>query len=117
MKLKINNYSFGRMVVGGREFTSDIIIHPDGHIQNNWRRSQGHNLLIEDITIVLDVAPDKLIIGTGARNMMRVSENVLKVCKDREIEVAVCHTAEAVTVFNDAMEESTIVAACFHLTC
>ena len=117
MKLRIDGYSFGRMTVGGRDFTSDLILHPDGRIQDNWWRQQGHNLLPDDITTVLDAAPKKLIIGTGASGMMRVSESVVELCKNRGIEVEVCRTAVAVTKFNEATEASIVVAACFHLTC
>ena len=117
MKLKINEYSFGRMTVGGREFKSDLIIHPDGRIQDDWRRSQGHNLLTDDITAVLNPAPDKLIIGTGSSGMMKVSMGVLELCKNNGIEVEVCHTDESVERFNDAVKAGSVVAACFHLTC
>ncbi len=117
MKLRIDGYSFGRMTVGGMEFTSDLILHPDGHVQDNWWRAQGHSLLPDDITTVLDAAPEKLVIGTGASGMMRVSESVLELCKNRGIEVEVCRTAAAVTRFNEAAEAGTVVAACFHLTC
>lgn len=117
MKLKINGYSFGKMVVGGREFTSDLIIHPDGRIQDNWRRSQGHLLLPDDITAVLDTVPDKLIIGTGSSGMMKVSEAVLELFENRGIEVDVCKTATAIERFNEAVGADTAVAGCFHLTC
>jgi len=100
-----------------REFTSDLILHPDGRIQDNWRRSKGHRLLIEDITTVLDMAPEKLVIGTGAYGMMSVSESVVALCKNRGIAVEVCRTDAAVIRFNEAVEAGTIVAACFHLTC
>ncbi len=78
MKLNIDEYSFGRIVVGGREFTTDLILHPDGRIQNNWRRTQGHSLIPEDIITVFDAAPEKLIIGTGANGRMRVSKSVIE---------------------------------------
>lgn len=117
MKLKINGYLFGKMTVGGRAFTSDLIIHPDGRIQDNWRRSQGHNLLLDDIITVLDTVPDKLVIGTGASGMMNVSGQVLELCKNHDIEVDVYNTAEAVERFNEAVEANLVVAACFHLTC
>ncbi len=81
MKLRIDGYSFGWIAVGGREFTSDLILHPDGRIQDNWRRAQGHTLLPDDITTLLDAAPDKLVIGTGTSGMMRVSESVVELCK------------------------------------
>ncbi len=117
IKLKINGYSFGRMIVGEREFTSDLIIHPDGRIQDNWWRSQGHNILPDDITTVLDVSPEKLVIGTGANGMMKVSESLVELCKSRGIKVEICPTAKAVTGFNEAVVAGTVVAGCFHLTC
>ena len=104
-------------MVGGREFTSDIIIHPGGRIQDNWRRSQGHSLISEDITPVLDVAPEKLVIGTGANGRMKVAESVVELCKNHEIAIEICNTSKAVTRFNKTVEAGITVAACFHLTC
>ena len=117
MKFKIEKYSFGKMIIGENVFTSDLIIHSDGHIQDNWWRVQGHRLQLDDITTALDSVPKKLIIGTGAIGLMRVSENVLNLCKKQKIEVVVCRTAMAVKRYNEATEAGIAVAACFHLTC
>jgi hypothetical protein len=117
MKLKITGYSFGRVIVGERELSTDLIFHTDGRIQDNWRRSKGHNLLPDDIPTVLDTPPEKLVIGTGANGMMKVSETVLELCNSRGIEVEICPTAKAVAQFNEAVETGTVVAGCFHLTC
>ena len=96
---------------------SDLIIHPDGRIQDHWRREHGHNLLSNDISKLLDAIPEKLVIGTGASGMMMVSESLMELCKNRGIDVEICCTAKAVTRFNEAAEAGKIVAACFHLTC
>ncbi len=117
MKLRIDDYSFGMMTIGGKKFTSDLILYPDGRIQDNWRRSKGHSLTLDDITMVLKAAPHKLILGTGASGMMRVSENVVEFCKKHGIELKVCRTSTAVTLFNNSVQADTTVAACFHLTC
>jgi hypothetical protein len=117
MKLRIDGYSFGRMTVGGKEFMSDLILHSDGHIEDNWWRTRGHSLFPDDITTVLDEVPEKLVIGTGASGMMSVSESVVELSKNRGIEVEVCPTAIAVTRFNEAVEAGLVVAGCFHLTC
>jgi len=117
IKLRIDEYSFGRMTIGGKEFTSDLILYPDGHIQDNWWRTQGHNLLPDDIITLLDATPEKLVIGTGVNGMMGVSESVLELCKNRRVEVEVCRTAEAIIKYNEAAESGTVVAACFHLAC
>lgn len=117
MKLRIERYSFGSMTIGGREFTSDLILYPDGRIQDNWFRAQGHSLCPDDIATILDAAPEKLIIGSGASGMMRVPESVLELCRSRGIEVEESRTALAMTKFNEASEAGKVVAACFHLTC
>lgn len=117
MKLRIDEYSFGRMTIGGKEFTSDLLVHQDGRIQDRWWRAQGHRLLPGDIAMVLDAGTEKLVIGTGASGMMSVSESVLELCEKRGIEVEACRTAAAVTRFNEAVEADKAVVACFHLTC
>ena len=117
MKLRINSYSFGRMMVGNREFTSDLIIHQDGRIQDNWWRAQGHNLLPGDITALIDDAPEILVIGTGANGLMRISNDVSELCERHGIKIEACYTPEAVTRFNKAADVGKVVAACFHLTC
>ncbi len=96
---------------------SDLIIHPDGRIQDNWWRAQGHKLFPDDIIPVLDAAPEKLVIGTGDFGLMRVSKSVMELCEKRGIAVEACCTAEAVVRFNRDTEARKTVAACFHLTC
>ena len=117
IELKIDSYSFGKMTIGGKEFTSDLIIYKDGMIKENWWRAQGHYLFTDDITSVIDAAPEMLVIGTGAMGLMKVSEALLNMCERHGIEVKVSRTASAVKQFNNAKKEGKIVAACFHLTC
>jgi hypothetical protein len=117
MALRIDSYSFGRMTIGGRDFTSDLIIFPDGRIQGSWWRMRGHRLAAADIVKVIEAAPQKVIIGTGANGLMRVSENLLATCKRRAIDVEAVDTGAAVARFNEAIQAGTSVAACFHLGC
>ena len=105
------------MTISGKEFRSDLIIHPDGRIQDSWWRAQGHNLAPDDIRDVLDTAPEKLIIGTGASGLMSVSRNMMEWCEKHGVEVEVSRTAESVTRFNETAKTGTSIAACFHLTC
>ena len=117
MKLRIDNYSFGRMTIGDKKFTSDVLIYPDGRIHGNWRRQRGHNLVPEDIISLLESAPQRLIIGTGNSGLMAVSPSVMERCHRIGTEVEVLSTGAAVKRFNEAAEGSVRVAACFHLTC
>ncbi len=105
------------MVIGKKTFNSDLIILQDGTIKENWWRSHGHSLLPADITTLIDTAPEKLIIGTGANGLMNVSESVSNLCKKCGTKVEAYRTAEAVARFNQEADERTTIAACFHLTC
>ena len=113
----IDGYSFGRMTIRGKEYTSDLVIHADGRIQDGWWRAAGHRLVPEDITAILDSAPSKLVIGTGADGLMKVAAGVLELCRERGIEVEAWRTAEAVRRYNREAKQGRRVAACFHLTC
>ncbi len=117
MDLEIEQYSFGKMTVNGREYTSDLIIHPDGRIEADWWRKQGHNLVPEDIKELLDEKPGRLIVGTGNSGVMKLSAEVLEKCRELGIEVEATPTKEAADRFNNLAEGNGSVAACFHLTC
>ncbi len=117
MNLKIEGYSFGRITVSGKEYTTDLILYPDGRIEGDWWRAQGHSLIPEDLDALIETAPARLIVGTGADGRMKVSERLLEVCRMRGIEVQAFRTAEAVKRFNESVEAGVAVGACFHLTC
>jgi hypothetical protein len=67
---RIDHYEFGRIVVDGRQETKDLIILPD-RVVRNWRRRDGHALVLDDLADVLDELPPHLVVGTGADGRMR----------------------------------------------
>lgn len=69
--MKIDDYDFGRIVIDGKTYTSDVIVYPE-RLDTSWWRKEGHLLQPEDITGVLDAEPEVLIIGTGYSGCMRV---------------------------------------------
>jgi hypothetical protein len=48
----IERCEFGLMVVDGREYRADLVIHPRG-IKPNWWRRQGHELALADLEEIL----------------------------------------------------------------
>ncbi len=117
MEFSIDAYAFGKMVVKGREYTSDLIIYPDGHVDSRWWRTQGHQLIAEDIHGLLEKNPRRLIVGTGAHGLMKVSRSLRELCEELGIALEPLPTPEAVKRFNEAVTEEGKVGACFHLTC
>jgi hypothetical protein len=111
---RLEDYSFGRIVVDGEEQTRDLIVLPHRTLRNWWRR-EGHSLAIEDFGEIEDELPEKLILGTGAHGRLRPPRAVIEELERRGIDVELLHTDEAVRRYGELDERRT--AAALHLTC
>jgi hypothetical protein len=111
---RLEDYSFGRIVVDGEEHDRDLIVLPDRVVADWWRRD-GHSLALEDLREVEDELPEKLILGTGAYGQLRPPAAVLEELARRGIDVEVLQTGDAVRRYVELDERRT--AAALHLTC
>jgi hypothetical protein len=111
---RLEDYSFGRILVDGSEQTRDLIVLPDRVVTDWWRRD-GHSLAIEDLEAVDAELPPKLILGTGAYGRLRPPRAVIEVLERRGIDVEVLRTDQAVRRYGELDERRT--AAALHLTC
>lgn len=114
--MKIDDYKFGKMVIDGRAFTKDLIIIPDGIVENWWRK-EGHRLFVADLAQHIDMENlAELIVGTGRFGMMKVADEVSDFCREHGVRLIVSSTPKAVKEYNKSTEQ-TRTAAAFHLTC
>ena len=114
--MHIDSYQFGKIVIDGSSYNSDIkIIHSVVH--PNWWRKQGHLLLSDDIEDILQSKPSVLIIGCGASGMMDVAENTQQVLREHNINFEILDTKKAVQRLNELSKEDADYAAALHLTC
>jgi hypothetical protein len=113
--MHIDSYTFGKMVIDGQEYTSDLIISQD-KIDSSWWRDEGHTIQFEDIADSLESKPEVLIIGTGAAGIMKVPIEFRKKIKDLGIILFVEDTNKAVYFYNSIVKHKKTIAA-FHLTC
>jgi hypothetical protein len=111
----IESYNFGKIAIDGRHYTTDVIIFPD-HVQDGWRRKEGHRLSIEDLKDVIEARPETLIVGTGFFGSMKVPNEVREYFASMKIELVVEDTRKACETYN-RMASLKKVAAAFHLTC
>ena len=111
---KIEDYSFGRLVIDGEEQRRDVIVLPD-RVVTNWWRADGHSLVLDDLADVLDDLPRRLVLGTGAHGQLRPKPDALDQLRDRGIEVEVLPTGDAVRRYLELDPRET--AAALHLTC
>ncbi len=113
--MKIESYAFGKMVYGGKPYTSDLIIYPD-RVDPSWWRQQGHLLQMEDLEEILKEKPGILIIGTGYMGVMKVPAALKKQLENKGIDLYIERSRKAVKLFNNIDKTKKIIAA-FHLTC
>jgi hypothetical protein len=111
---RIEQYSFGRVVVDGERHSRDVIVLPDRVVGDWWRRD-GHSLVIEDLDDVLDELPERLIVGCGANARLRPHPSVIEALASRGVEVEAVPTDEAVRRYEESNLAHT--AAALHLTC
>ena len=113
--MKIEHYSFGKIIIDGKTYTSDVIIYPE-KVDSSWWRKQGHSLHIDDLMNVIAEKPELFIVGTGNSGVMVVPQETVSYLKSKGIEVNIARTDEAVKLFNKFQKEKRTIAA-LHLTC
>jgi hypothetical protein len=113
--MHVDDYSFGRIVIDGKTYTSDVIIYP-GRVNSSWWRKEGHYLQAEDLADVAAASPDTVIIGTGNSGVMVVPQKTVAFLESKGIKVFIETTGKAVKIFNEHQGSGMVVGA-FHLTC
>lgn len=113
--MKIDSYSFGKIVIDGKSYSSDVIILKNRVISNWWRR-EGHELCLEDLKDIMKEKFEVLIIGTGASGMMKVLKEVKDYLNSEGIELIEERTEESCRIYNK-LSSSHNISAALHLTC
>ena len=113
--MKIESYSFGKIVIDGVKYSSDIIIYPD-RVDSSWWRKQSHYVNMEDIPQIFKENPDIIIFGTGSYGLMKIDEEAKNEFAKRNIELIIENTGQAVQTYNNLSKDKNIIAA-LHLTC
>jgi hypothetical protein len=111
---RVEDYSFGHVVVDGEAHSKDVIVLPQ-RVVGNWWRQDGHSLVIEDLNEVLDELPERLIVGCGADGRLHPHPSVIEALQKRGIEVEAVPTDQAVRRYQESNPART--AAALHLTC
>lgn len=112
----IDNYQFGSMVVGGKQYRNDLKMI-QGKVIAHWWRSQGHSVAVCDVGDIFAARPEVLVVGTGKPGRMRVEDPLRSALAQAGIELIEQPTAVAVETFNRLWAEGKNVAGAFHLTC
>lgn len=112
---KIESYEFGKMVIDGRSYTSDLILFQD-RVEGGWWRREGHRLSIEDLKEIVKAKPEVLIVGTGNSGLMKIPNDTADFLQSKGVKLIAEPTKKAAELYNKLPKKEKVVAA-FHLTC
>jgi hypothetical protein len=111
----INSYTFGRFVVDGRPYETNIVLL--GEDIKIARYLPNHELTLNDISPLIEFNPEYIIIGTGANGVMPVTKETEDFIKENRIKLIVEKTDDACRTYNLLISENKKVAAFLHNTC
>ena len=112
----IESYDFGRIVVDGKEYTSDLIISLN-RVKDGWWRKHGHRLAIEDLREIIEERPEVLVVGTGYSGLLKIPSETKRHIEKKGIELIVQPTEQACETYNALIRSGRKAVAALHLTC
>ena len=113
--MKIDNYSFGRIIIDGKLYGHDVIILPDRVIENWWRK-EGHSLSPGDLDAVIEAKPEVFIMGRGQMGVLRVPAETEKFLASHGTKLIAEATPKACQIYNELSRSKRVVCG-LHLTC
>ena len=118
--VKVNDFSFGSIVVNYKKYSRDVFIFADGTVK---RRKGGiwmfgsHNIQKKELEELLKGNPEVIIIGTGTDNKACLSSEAESWAKVEKLDFTVMPSHEAVTRLNELAGKGKKASALIHITC
>lgn len=114
--MNIDEYTFGKIIVDGHTYTSDVIITPESVIDSWWRK-EGHRLDKSDLEKIISANPDCLLVGTGYYGRMGIPIETIQYLQSKNIQVEYAPTGAAIEQLKQLENKCARIVAVLHLTC
>lgn len=114
----ITHYSFGMMVIDGKTYESDLIIHPGGRVSRWSFELSTHEISAGDLKRYISDKVKILINGKGYEGAAYLSPSAMEMIEKLKSSGVVVHaltSSEAVVSFYSSDKEGLL--AFFHLNC
>jgi len=113
----IDSTKFGSVTINGRTYCEEdnYIVFWDGEITGLHSAQRYLFGKLELMRILKN--PEIIIVGTGDSGLLRVSEEVRRLCLEKKIELIEMVSKQAIEKFNETFNQGGKVVAFIHLTC
>jgi hypothetical protein len=120
MKPTIDRTDFGSITIGGTALDHDIIILPNGEVKKRKKKlsraiyGTSHVISLEEAKYVYQPGIERLIIGSGQDDNVRLSKEAADYFERQGCWVDLEPTPRAIQTWNEARGA---IAGLFHVTC
>ncbi len=123
MKPTIDKTTFGSITIEGTAFDYDVLIRQDGQVKKRKKKlskalyGTSHILSLDEAKHVYEKGAERLIIGTGQYDNVRLSEEAADYFRQKHCQVDLLPTPTAIERWNRADGTDETIIGLFHITC
>lgn len=120
MKPRIDQTTFGSITIEGTTFGHDVLIQLDGQVKKRKKKlskaiyGTSHILSLDEAKHIYEKGTQRLIIGTGQYDNVRLSDEAADYFKRKQCQVEMLPTPNAIQAWNET--EGSVISL-FHVTC
>ena len=117
---KIDELTFGSIVVEGKKYRRDVLIFADGTVKKRkggFLMFGSHNIKKQEVEELNQGQPEIIIVGTGTDGAAHIAPEAETWAKGKSLSLLVQPSYDAVTKLNELAEQKKKVAALIHITC
>jgi hypothetical protein len=117
---KIDELTFGSIVIEGKKYRRDILIFADGTVKKRkggFLMFGSHKIKKQELEELSQSQPETIIVGTGTDGAAHIAPEVENWAKEKNLSLLVQPSYDAVARLNELAEQKTKVAALIHITC
>ena len=117
---KIDELTFGSIVVEGKRYRRDVLIFADGTAKKRkggFLMFGSHKIKKRELEELSQGQPETIIVGTGTNGAAHVAPEAESWAKGKNLILVVQPSYDAVARLNELVEQRKKVAALIHITC
>ena len=120
MKPAIDSTAFGSITIDDQRFDHDVLIRLIGTIRKRKKKLSkknygiSHKISLEEAQFVYEEGAQKLVIGTGQYDRVRLSDEAQEYFDEHGLKLITMATPDAIRLWNDVEGEA---IGLFHVTC
>ena len=116
---RIDIFQPGKITIGEKSYKHDILILTDGTVKRRddvFLNFVSHNVKQAEIVELLKGYPEVVVVGTGVEGKVRLSFNLERLVTELKADLIALPSPEAVSRFNQSVDEGKRTAALIHIT-